>query len=249
LIDVHCHVDLYSDPIVIASESEHNNISTIAMTNLPSHFKMGYPHLLGFTKIHLALGLHPLMAERHHRELNLFEEMLPNTNFIGEIGLDFSKEGIATKAIQTRSLHFILALLKNTQKYISLHSRGAESSLLEFLDEYKIKNAVLHWYSGSKANLKLAIESGLYFSINPAMAISQKGRKIIEFIPRELILTETDGPYLQIDGRAAKPIDVKLVLNYLSNVWEQSLEEAEDQIETNFNYILGKIWKSYESSS
>lgn len=238
MIDVHCHLDLYSDPIVVASQSENNNIFTIAMTNLPSHFKMGYPHLLKFKKVHLALGMHPLMATRHQQELNLFKELISKTNFIGEIGLDFSKEGITTKEIQIRSLRFILSLLRNKQKFISLHSRGAEGTVLDLMSEYHIKSAVLHWYSGSKTILERAINSGFYFSINSAMAVSRKGQKIIELIPKERILTETDGPYLKVNNRPAEPMDVRLSLNYLSKIWMLSPEETEVQVENNFNYIM-----------
>jgi TatD DNase family protein len=157
------------------------------------------------------------------------------------IGLDFSREGVATKEAQIRSLRFILDLLRGNQKFISLHSRGSESAILEFLDEYQIKNAVLHWYSGSITNLERAIKFGLYFSINPSMVASQKGEKIIEVIPKERILTETDGPYLKVKAMPAKPMDVKLVLHYLSNIWEISIEESEVQVEKNFNYLMGKI--------
>jgi TatD DNase family protein len=241
LIDVHCHIDIYPDPVRMALESEKNQIATVAVTNLPSHFEMGYNHLVRFKKVYLALGMHPLLASRHQQELPLYKKLLHKTKFIGEIGLDFSREGIATKEAQIRSLRFIFDLLRHNQKFISLHSRGSESAILELLEEYRIKEAVLHWYSGSKTNLERAIEFGSYFSVNPAMVVSQKGQKIIEAVPMERILTETDGPYLKVNAKPATPTDVKLILRYLSNIWEMSVEESEVQVEENFNYVMGKI--------
>jgi len=60
MIDTHCHIDIYNDPMAIALECERNGVVTIAMTNLPSHFEMGYSHLKNLSKVRLALGMHPL---------------------------------------------------------------------------------------------------------------------------------------------------------------------------------------------
>ena len=63
MLDTHCHIDLYPNPHAIARAVERQKILTIAVTNLPSHFEVGLPHLRGFRQIRPALGLHPLMAE------------------------------------------------------------------------------------------------------------------------------------------------------------------------------------------
>ena len=90
MLDTHCHIDLYPNPHTIAKAVERQKILTIAVTNLPSHFEVGLPHLRGFRQIRLALGLHPLMAEYHERERKKFKQTFSKTSYIGEIGLDFS---------------------------------------------------------------------------------------------------------------------------------------------------------------
>src|SRR5437773_7605791 len=103
MIDTHCHIDQYPNPILIANECEKKGIITIGMTNLPSHFEIGYRHLLNFKKVRLALGMHPLLAPYETIEFSKFESNLHRTSYIGEVGLDGSKEGASTIEIQTET--------------------------------------------------------------------------------------------------------------------------------------------------
>ena len=100
---------------------------------------------------------------------------------------------------------------KNKPKFISIHSRKAESAVLDILDEEKRVPAVLHWYSGSTSELDRAVSKGHYFSINPAMINSKSGKKIIDRIPPERILTETDGPFIELNDKEVLPRDVSIV--------------------------------------
>ena len=241
MIDTHCHIDLYSDPLAIAKEVERQGILTIAVTNLPSHFEMGQPYLHGFRKIRQALGLHPLMAKHHRKERLKFKQMLSRTSYVGEVGLDFSKMGYDTKDIQIESLRFVFKQIQNKPKFITLHSRGAESAVLELLEEFNIQSTVFHWYSGSLAILDHAIQSGHYFSVNPAMVRSKNGRNIINRIPIDRSLTESDGPHVQLRNQPAKPTDIKSVLEVLSGIWGISFEETAAQVRSNFMKLITPI--------
>src|SRR5690554_6270544 len=123
MIDVHCHFDLTNNPEKYISDNEKKQIVTIGMTNLPSHFQMGVYHIKKYRYIRLALGLHPLKAEDHESEYLKFKQYIDATSYIGEVGLDFSREGIRNKEIQIKSLNLVLDLVKNKKKIISLHSR------------------------------------------------------------------------------------------------------------------------------
>lgn len=198
IIDTHCHFDMMQNPEAYINNVERKGDITIGMTNLPSHFQMGQPHAISYRHVRLALGLHPLLAADNYRAITMFEKMLDKTSYIGEIGLDFSKEGFQTKEKQVEVLSKILAVLKGKNKIISVHSRKAEKDLLALLKEYAIKNVVFHWYSGPVSLIKDILAEGYYFSINQAMTVSPNGKKIIAAIPRDRILTETDAPYNEI---------------------------------------------------
>lgn len=241
IVDTHCHYDMFDNPTQIIRDCEKNQIITIGMTNLPSHFEMGFPHLKGYKFVRMALGLHPLMANEHDKELLRFKNNIDKTSYIGEVGLDFSKEGIATKDIQLKSFEYVLESIKTKDKIISLHSRRAEKEVLELLLKHKIRNAIFHWYSGSITILKQILESGYYFSINPSMVNSKSGQKLISEIPIDKILTETDSPYTMIGNRKTRPIDVKVVINYLAKSNGVSIEFVENKIHSNFKDLINKI--------
>lgn len=241
LIDAHCHIDRFPNPTSLAADCERERITTVAVTNLPSHYKMGVQHLIGFKYVKLALGFHPLVIGQHGCELEEFLRFLPDVAFVGEIGLDFSREGIETKAQQLKVFRLIAEAVSGSSKFITLHSRGAANDVLDVLEECGVRNAVFHWYSGTLSVLDRAIEKGFYFSVNPSMVDSKKGQGIIARIPRERTLTETDGPYVKVGGRPAEPRDVRGVVNSLASEWEVSVDEAAKQVFDNFRRIMREV--------
>ena len=126
MIDTHCHFDMIPHPETYLRQREQAGDIVIGMTNLPSHFKMGFLHVKGYKHIRLALGLHPLLASENKNELPLFNRLLDQTSYIGEIGLDFSKEGLPTRDDQVTILRKLLEKLEGKKKIISVHSRKAE---------------------------------------------------------------------------------------------------------------------------
>ena len=234
MIDVHCHFDMTKNPEKYISDNEKGQIITIGMTNLPSHFQMGVNHVRQYKYIRLALGLHPLMAKEHTKEYSKFRQYFNETSYIGEVGLDFSREGFSTKEIQIKSFEFILDTIKGKNKILSLHSRRAEKDVLEMLITQNVENAIFHWYSGSLTVLRQIVSLGFYFSVNSAMVQSDNGKKIIAEVPKELILTETDAPYINNSN-------ILQVHEYLSELWKISVLEVDNIINANFKKIVNKI--------
>lgn len=195
MIDVHCHFDMMPNPEAYVRQKEEMGDVVIGMTNLPSHFQMGQPYIMHYKHIRLGLGFHPLLAAENKNELPLFKRMVDETSYIGEIGLDFSREGYASKEEQITVLKEILTTLRGKRKIVSVHSRRAEKELLGLLREFNIENVIFHWYSGSVSLIPAILERGYYFSINEAMTLSHSGKSIIDKIPQDRILMETDAPY------------------------------------------------------
>ncbi|WP_303919400.1 Qat anti-phage system TatD family nuclease QatD [Draconibacterium sediminis] len=240
-IDTHCHIDMFKNPKQVLRTCENKRIITIGVTNLPSHFEMGFSHVQNLKYIRFALGLHPLLTDKHDGEHIRFKRNVGKTSYIGEVGLDFSKEGISTKNKQIESFEFVLNEIEGKKKVVSLHSRRAEVEVLTFLKKYKIETAIFHWYSGTMTTLKKIVECGYYFSVNTAMITSQSGRKILSQIPSNLLLTETDAPYTTLANRTTKPEDVKYVIKYIAQIYKRSEIEIENLIYNNFNRLINKI--------
>ena len=195
IIDTHCHFDMMPNPEAHIKEREDAGDIVIGMTNLPSHYAMGAPHVRQYKHIRLALGLHPLLAAENKREVSIFKKYVDATSYIGEIGLDFSREGYSNKDIQIEVLRDILTAIRGKNKIVSVHSRRAEKELFAILCEYEIPNVVFHWYTGPVNLIPSILERGYYFSLNESMCYSKNGRRIIDAIPQDRLLTETDAPY------------------------------------------------------
>ena len=226
IIDTHCHFDMMPQPEAYIKQKEQAGDIVIGMTNLPSHFQMGFSHIKGYKHIRLALGMHPLLATERKIEVPLFKRLVDQTSYIGEIGLDFSKEGYATKDDQIEVLHELLSAIRGKKKIVSVHSRKAEKELLALLCEYEIENVVFHWYSGPVDLIPDILAQGYYFSVNEAMCLSKNGRAIIEKIPRERLLTETDAPYNE-------RTNIRAALDYM--------KMSETDVFQNFRSLLNRI--------
>ena len=226
IIDTHCHIDMLDCPEAYLAEKELSQDITLSMTNLPSHFALGIPFFEKLKYSRIALGFHPQLVDGHQSELELFKASVHQTSYIGEVGLDFSNTFIKSKEIQIHCFDNICQCIKGKNKIVSVHSRRAERDVLYTLKKYGIRNVIFHWYSGSLGLIDEIIAEGYYFSINEAMINSIHGKKIIDRIPSDRILTETDAPFNNLSNISA-------VLNYLGK--KASL------IETNFFELISKL--------
>jgi len=96
IVDTHCHIDLFDDPIATASAYKSAQTGCVMATMLPSHYQAGLPHLKPFKTIWPALGMHPLRVHECKNEIKMFVDLASSSDYIGEIGLDFSTEGKET---------------------------------------------------------------------------------------------------------------------------------------------------------
>ena len=74
---------------------------------------------------------------------------------------------------------------------------------------------------------------------------SKKGVSIIERMPPDCVLSETDGPFVTIGSRVAAPNDVTIVEEKLTEVWNVGADQVRRRIEANFRRILEPIKLGY----
>ena len=81
-------------------------------------------------------------------------------------------------------------------RVMSIHSRRASKAVIDRLEGCpEAGTPVLHWFSGSLRDLDRAVDLGSWFSVGPAMLRTEKGRALAARMPRERMLTESDGPF------------------------------------------------------
>ena len=243
LVDTHCHVDLYPDPTALVREIEQQRVYTIAVTNTPSVFSrlceiVGNAHF-----VRAALGLHPELATQRHRELPQFAAHMPRTRYIGEVGLDYQTSVTAERVMQRSVLTKIIEQCDAAGgKIVTVHSRRAADDVVDAFGERFRGTYILHWYSGSVRSLRRAVAQGAFFSVNPAMVQSERGRALIAEVPRNRVLTETDGPFVSVGSAtgkvAATPSDVRSVVEELGRLWGVGTDEARAIVYLNFSKLL-----------
>jgi len=237
-IDTHFHLDLYSSPEQTARQIEDKKVYTISVTNTPSVFKHTEALTRELKYVRPALGLHPELAAERTSELDLMLDLLPRTRYVGEIGLDYASSSQENQRIQRQVFEKILDKCSaEGGKVLTIHSRKAAQDVVSMLRGFH-GTPILHWYSGSKETLEQALSNGCYFSANPAMARTKKFEKLLSWIPKERLLTETDGPFVEVSGEPAEPKDTSLVVKQISRVWGVSARVGREKIFSNFKRLL-----------
>jgi TatD DNase family protein len=242
LIDFHCHLDLYPDHALAVQRCEREGIFTMAVTTTPKAWPRNHELASATRHVRAALGLHPqLVADRAH-EIGLWEELLPRTRYVGEVGLDagprFYNSFEAQKKIFARVLS-VCAAARN--KIVTTHSVRATKVVLDMIEQYMPPSrgrVVLHWFTGSAAEARRAADLGCYFSVNAEMLINEKRAAITKALPLERILTETDGPFTLTDGRPASPSDVWIVVEGLARMHGKPPAAMSDTIIRNLKDLL-----------
>ncbi len=238
-MDAHMHFDLYDDRNEILRCVEQKKSYTIAVTNLPQLFEK-YKHQYVENKyFQLALGFHPELVHQYSNQQMLFKELINETRFIGEIGLDFAKKSKEDVKSQTEMFEKILEWCSGKNKILSIHSRSAAKKVVDMLNGFK-GTVILHWYSGSVTDLRRAIEQGCYFSINHQMLQSKNGRNIVGNIPVDRILLESDAPFTKGLNEKYTIAFNDEIYKYIGELYHQEIAVVKKRVKANFAEVLKK---------
>ncbi len=242
LIDTHCHLDLFKDITSKFEMEDALSIKTITVTNAPSFFEHNCNLFKNANNIRVALGLHPELVSDFGHEIGLFKELLHRTRYVGEIGLDGSKQYAETYSRQVEIFNTIVdCIAEQGNKIVTIHSRNAAKQTIEILSripkEKKCK-IILHWYSSEIKHIKTAIDAGFYFSINNKMVATKKGNELITAIPLNRILTETDAPFTYMQGSDRTQILLDTI-DGLSKIFQTTASHIKHCVFENFKELLG----------
>lgn len=240
LIDTHCHLGMYPDPVAVLRDAQATHTRIVAVTEDPDEYRRLRTRLGSRPEIDVALGLHPLRAASFTaNDLARFFRFVPQCKWIGEVGLDFSRAGVSTRKQQLRVFDMVLTEAQPGRHPLTVHSRGAEKDVIERLTDANLPG-VLHWYSGPLGPIDDALAAGLYFSFNAAMTLSKRFPSLLRSIPKERILLETDGPYAKPRGRIAHPHELTDVVQAFAHGWGTTPEAARAIIRENQRRFLNQ---------
>ena len=235
--DCHCHVDMLEESVLEECRNLHINIVAVS-TDIKSYDKTSELRDRGFIIAKQFLGYHPdsVMTEN----LSNVKKVLDLINAdkvegIGEIGLDLSPRFMQHEDLQTKVFKQFLETAETKNLPVNIHSRKAQPQVLEILKNYRIKT-LLHWFCGSKKQLKEAVDLGYYIGFTPACLKSNRYNKLIKKTPIEFILTESDAPVYDMS-----PHDMPLLIGRIASLKEIRPREVADNIKTNYLKWIGEI--------
>ncbi|KAK6053340.1 hypothetical protein COOONC_09155, partial [Cooperia oncophora] len=108
--------------------------------------------------------------------------------------------------------------LKNCT-FRTVHSRSACGETVDFLIENKATKVALHAFNGSLEQALRGLEAGFFFSIPPSFTTGDHKRFLIDAIPMEKLLLETDSPVLgPVRGERNEPANLRLSAEFIADV-------------------------------
>lgn len=201
IFDTHCHYeDERFDPIRddLFREMHQNGVCGIVTCGCDqSSSKAAIKMAEDYDFVYAAVGIHPGSIDsgttpEQIRELATHKKCVA----IGEIGLDYYWVS-DNKQNQIEIFEKQIAIAKELDLPIIVHDRDAHGDTLEILKKHKPKG-VVHCYSGSVEMAEEIIKLGLYIGVGGVITFknAKKLPDVVKMIPDELLLVETDCPYL-----------------------------------------------------
>lgn len=232
-VDTHFHLDMYKNYSELFNYINEHEQYTLYMTNSLGVFYSCMNLFEQSKYIRFAIGFHPLNSNLSEKDMNDFIKLLPKTEYVGEIGLDFSKKNGLEYNDQIAFFDKIVKESTKNNKLMSIHIKKAEKEAFAIVDKYKPKRCIIHWYSGFIEYQKRFEAIGCYFSINANM---MNCHDLINKIPIDRILIESDEPYSKVNGEKFRPQLLETEYEYISD--SLGISNLKEIVYSNFYKLL-----------
>lgn len=237
LFDTHAHYDdeqFDLDRDDLLSSMEENGVGLIFNPGCDiktSEFAIKLADKYKF--IYAGVACHP----EHSKDINdedflKIEKMIkhPKVKAIGEIGLDYYWD----TSYKDKQKEVFIKQMQMAEKYnlpVIIHDREAHEDCLEIVKQFPRVIGVYHCYSGSAEMAKVLIKLGYYISFTGVITFknARKSLEVIEQIPLDRIMIETDSPYLSPvpnRGKRNSSLNVKYIAEKIAEVRNLSVDEV-----------------------
>jgi TatD DNase family protein len=261
LFDVHAHLThptLAADSDALLERARAAGVTTIITNGLNPHDNDAVLALAARSPIvRPALGFYPVdsvltqmraAGVEYPREgpeftadegIAYLEAQVGRAFAIGEIGLDGYWVPEAFWQEQERVFCALVRLAMAADKPIIIHTRKRETRVLELLEELGAVRVNWHCFGGKVKLARRIAERGHYLSIPANARRSESFTRMLQTLPRERILLETDCPYLAPSpGAHSEPADVSGTASYAAELWGVSPAAATAQLAENFERLF-----------
>ncbi len=250
LIDTHSHifVEEFEKPEELVDRAREEGVGMILMPNIDtdSVTSMQRVYHAHPDTTRMMMGLHPCSVEADYQDklAQIREELNKDTTSycaIGEIGLDFywSTE---FKEQQIQGLRTQLQWATELNLPVSLHTRNATEETIALCREFPGLQGVFHCFGGTVEQAKDIQGLGMYIGLGGVLTFKNAGlAQVVESIPLDAIVLETDAPYLAphpFRGKRNEPAYLKHIADKLAEVKGCSLKEVAQQTSRNAREIF-----------
>ena len=254
LIDSHAHLDVSdfdADRDAMLERAQTAGVRTLlAIGNGPEVEKLGaaIPYAERNDWIYASIGIHPHEArhatEAHYAELDRLARH-PRVIAWGEIGLDYRYDH-SPRETQAQVFRRQLAQSRTAQRPIVIHCRDAWTDCLKILDEDWRSSGlggIFHCFTGTLAEARQGMEMGFLISFagNVTYPKAQNLRDVVQQLPLESLLVETDSPFLAPQphrGHRNEPAYVAEVARSIGNVRNLPADEVAAATGNNFRRLF-----------
>lgn len=235
LIDTHAHLDMYEDWGAVIENAKNNGIKKIIIPAVETeYFQKILDIANSYEDVYCMLGIFPTEAKNWHdgildeiRTLSKNEKVVA----IGEIGLDYYWD----KSFVDEQKDIFIKQIKLANELglpIEIHDREAHKDCFDILKEYNSgSDVVFHCFSGSVEFARECIREGWYIALGGVVTFKNavKTKEVAKEIPLEMLMLETDSPYLtpvSFRGKENQPAYVKYVAEEIAKLRGCSVEEV-----------------------
>ncbi len=232
-IDIHCHISKedYEDIPLLIKEVKEARVSHLIISGCTkASFKEAIELSKTFENIYVTLGFHPSEVQTTKEDLKQLEDYLSLQKVvgIGEIGLDYHY-GKEDKDKQISLFDYQLDLAEKYHLPVVIHSRDATKDTIEILKRHKV-TGIIHCFSGSLEVAKEYISMNFYLGIGGVLTFkNSKLKDVIEKIPLERLVLETDSPYLTPEpfrGKQNSSKYIPIIAKKLSEIKEVDIDKV-----------------------
>lgn len=238
MFDSHCHIDeprFDEDRDQVLVRMKNQGVSGCVCVGSDMETSLRCKHFAQVQEeVYSAVGIHPHEAKDFKEDdietlKNWMNE--PKVVALGEIGLDYYYDH-SPRETQTEVFLKQLELASMMKKTVIFHVRDAHGPMLELLKERKkiLPQGIIHCFSGSWEIAKEYLDLGFSIGIGGPVTFKNapKVHRVVEQVPLQRLLIETDSPYLSPEpkrGKRNEPAHVYFVAEKIAQIREMPIEE------------------------
>jgi len=215
LVDSHCHLgEIRADPAAVIADARAAGVDVVIDIGMGKTSSADAARRATVIDgVYAAVGIHPNDLADFETDpdaaMNVLDALCaePRVVGIGETGLDFFRERSA-HTLQERAFRAHIVLARDRDRTLIIHCRDAHGRVLEILDECGAPpRVVMHCFSGDVSYAQECARRGYFcsFAGNVTFPKAAGLRDAAAAVPRDLLLTETDAPFLAPQPFRGKP--------------------------------------------